>query len=73
MIKSNDIQTIIKEFSGKRCKLKLLIGELITEALSKMEQISTNQQTVQVIEASNAEKTQTKTIIIAQIEALGLV
>ena len=72
MIGSNDIQSIITEFSGKRCKLKLLTGELLTGILSDVEQISTNQQIVQVIETSNTEQIQAKTILITQIEALGL-
>ena len=69
MMKSNNIQSIINEFCGQKCKLKLLNGDVITGTLSKMEQISTNQQTVQVIEA---EQTESKAILITQIEALGL-
>ena len=73
MKRSNDIQFIIKEFSGKKCKLKLLTGELIIGTLSEIEQINTIRQTVQVIETSNNEQIQVKTILIRQIDALGLV
>lgn len=71
-MKSNIIHSIIMEFSGKRCKLRLLSGELITGTLSEIEQISSLHQTVQVIEVANNEHILAKTILIAQIDALGL-
>jgi len=71
-MKSNIIHSIIMEFSGKKCKLRLLSGELITGTLSEIEQISSLHQTVQVIEVANNEQILAKTILIAQIDALGL-
>ena len=72
-MRSNDIQSILREFSGKRCKLKLLTGELITGTLSEIQQISSSLQAVQVLETANNEQINAKTILISQIGALGLV
>ena len=70
MKNSNIIQSIIKEFSGKKCKLKLLTGDILTGTLSEIQQVSTAHQTVELIENVT---TDTRIIFISQIAALGLV
>ncbi|MEI6751996.1 MAG: hypothetical protein WCK78_02400 [Paludibacter sp.] len=72
MIKSNDIQSIIQEFRGKKCKLKLLTGELITGTLSEIQHISSLYESVQVTETVNNELINAKTILLSQIDALAL-
>ena len=63
---------ILAEFNGKRCKVKLVGGEILTGILAKNKQVNSSPQTVQLIENATYEAVTVKTILISQIYALAL-